>query len=142
MINFSYVIIGMLIAEISMVFWIFRWALKAVQRIRISLIETLIEDTDERNTIVATIATEIWKKLNGFLNLNQVERTPENIRSLLKNFPESGGQNPDASVAHIAKSLGIDDPSFLKYLPAIKKFMEGGGNNNTGESVSMSDETW
>lgn len=140
MIDLSFVIITMLVLEISMVFWIFRWALKAIDKIRTSLIQTLMDDTPEREAIVSTIAKQIWIKLNGMLNLNQIDRTPENIGSLLRGASESPDELLPTSLLSLGKSVGIDDPGFLKYLPLIQQFLSK--KETPKGNIGGSDDSW
>lgn len=146
--DISFIILGILIAEISMVFWIFRWAHRALGKFSASLVALLTTDTPEREAIVASIAKEMWKKLNASLNRNQIERSQEGIGNFIDSKLNQSDDSSDDYVApkptipagipadlvqkFLSGQLKGDD--VIKYAPLLKSLASGSSNNDQSGS--------
>ena len=158
--DLSYVILGMLVIEISMVFWIFRWAHRSIQSFRASIIDLLSGESEESAMIIEKLGHTIYQKLYRYFNLKIPDSSSISSQEDAGSFPIPSGDvqalvkqymggspaapgGPTTPLAGVANMMGIDDPGFLRYLPLIEKFMKSKGGTGASGAESLSNgEYW
>lgn len=132
--NLSEIIIVMLIAEISMVFWIFRWAYRAMGRFRAQIIDLLSGESEESSAIMEKLGHTIYQKLYRYFNLNLPKESP-----MSASFgPINDEPNSLSPLAQLATKAGIGDQEFIgaltKYGPMLQKLLSK-QTINTSEEI-------
>jgi hypothetical protein len=119
------------VVSLSMVTFIFRWARKAMDNFRYQVMELLSGETEESVAIIEKLGHTIYQKLYRYFNLKVPDADPMNeqnpVQEIAKKYLAQGGQSGSSSLdlSGAAAAMGISDPGFLKYLPAIQKLMAG-----------------
>ena len=140
--DLSVIIILMLIAEISMVSWIFVWAHRSLGKMRATIVELLSGDSPDGEAIMEALGKNIYNKLYRYFNLNipknlpaSPDYSPENVPDLPP-IPGIPGAAP--GMAEIAKQFGVD-PKMLQYLPLLQQFLRKSPNSPGGSTGSAGD---
>lgn len=97
MINLTYIVIGMLVAEISMVFYIFRWAMKAIRRFRESVLSLLKGEDEDGQALLDSLGKSIYNRLYRTLNLKlspKISLSPA-IQQSSENPQEDAGESEE-----------------------------------------------
>lgn len=137
------------VASISMVFFIFRWARTALDRMKAQLVDMLSGETEESVAIVEKLGHTIYQKLYRYFNLkipndlptaseDYDQNVPAPIQHMMSSVQRQSGLDP---VVGAAKAIGIPD-DVLKYLPLIQKYLGAQKSQGTTNENLNTGEYW